>query len=76
MAIKKQANKDMRALARPWLVPFLAFSLRQGASTQRTEPYGPDTGIRDLGIDLVEVAIWLTKDGPLVAMDCMGMLKE
>jgi hypothetical protein len=51
VAIKKQANKDMRALARPWLVPFLAFSLHQGVSTQRTEPYEPDTGIRDLGID-------------------------
>ncbi len=43
---------------------------------QQIEPYEPDTEIRDLGIGLIEVAIRLTKDGPLVAMDCMGMLED
>jgi hypothetical protein len=75
-AINKQANKDMRAPALPWQAPFPVFSLHQGESTRRTEPCEPGTAIRDLGIGLVEVAIRLTKDGPLVAMDCMGMLKE
>ena len=75
-AIKEQANKDMRAPARPWQAPFPVFSLHQGESTPRTEPCEPGTEIRNLGIGLVEMAIRRTKDGPLVAMDCMGMLKE
>ncbi len=76
MEQSKQANKDMHALVRQWQAPFPVFSLHQGESMQRIEPCEPDTEIRDLGIGLVEVAIRLTKDGPLVAMDCMGMLED
>jgi hypothetical protein len=46
--------------------------------SRRNEPNLVDLTlkIRDLGIGLGEVAIRLTKDGPLVAMDCIGMLKN
>jgi hypothetical protein len=65
----------MRVPARRLQARFPAFALHQGESTRRIEPYEPDTEIRDR-IGQVEVARRHTKDGPLVAIDCMGMLED